>query len=103
MTEMEKKIIKEIKETQIEAYGNYSFIDAVKCGISRAMFGKDAYGLRCYEYAYGWKNGVTKIRDPQLITDEQLEKVEKVYENMMAKGFFKKSKSGVMVKLVKEN
>ena len=92
--EMEKAIIEKIKEAQIEKLGNYSYIDTVKNAICEAMFSRCISEYAGSRYT-SWHGGEA--------TDEQKEKVEKVYNGLLKKGYLKLSKSELMVKLVKED
>lgn len=104
-SEMEKAIITEIKKSQIAEYGNYSIVDSIKQAISRAMFGKDMTSITIYEFGNGKGKGKhhTDSYRVQLITDEELAMVEKIYSGMVRNGYLRVSKSGEMAKLVKEN
>ena len=102
MTDIERKIISEIKELGFEEYGNYAFSDAIKNGISRVMFGKSVWGGTVYVFGNGCRRHHTSSYVPQLITDEQKAKVEKIYAGMVRNGYLRVSKSGEMAKLVKE-
>ncbi len=102
--QLEQKIIDNIKKVMdlCPEYGNYILVSSAKNAISRAMFGKDVMSGTIYVFGRGYGKGkhATSSYQKQLITDEQLAKVEKVYAAMIKNNILKLSRSGQMCKLI---